>query len=139
MPDRPLLGVIAIVLSDDKVLLVQRSKTPDQGLWGFPGGHVELGETLAEAACRELAEETGLAGVAGPFLDVIDVIQRDADNLLHMHYALVAVAVTQVTGMPVAADDALDARWVSVVDIKSGVLPMSRGVARLVELAQALR
>ncbi|NRB33556.1 MAG: NUDIX hydrolase [Rhodobacteraceae bacterium] len=131
----PLLGVIAILVHDGAALLVQRSKKPDAGLWGFPGGHVELGEPVAEAALRELREETGVIATAGPVLDVIDVIQRDADGQVTVHYALVALRVDYVSGVPVAADDALDAAWVALEDIRAERLKMSRGVLRLIDLA----
>ena len=131
----PLLGVIAILIEDGHALLVQRSKPPDTGLWGFPGGHVELGETVTQAVLRELQEETGLAAQAGPVLDVIDVIQHDASGRVAVHYALVAIAVTYVSGTPVAADDALDAKWVPIPQIDAGALPMSNGVEELVRKA----
>ncbi len=60
-PQRPKLAVLAVCLHEGKFLLVQPPNPPDAGLWGFPGGHVELGETLVEAAARELHEETGVA------------------------------------------------------------------------------
>ena len=60
MADRPKLGAIAVVVRNDHVLLARRGKEPDAGLWGFPGGHVELGETALQAAVRELREETGV-------------------------------------------------------------------------------
>ena len=134
-PCHPLLGVIGVIVHEDHSLLVRRSKEPDAGLWGFPGGHVELGETVAAGAVRELSEETGITATAGPFLDVIDVIQRDADGQVTVHYALVALRVDYVSGVPVAADDALDAAWVALEDIRAERLKMSRGVLRLIDLA----
>src|SRR5271168_2663914 len=90
-PDRPIVAVLAVVLRGDKVLIVQRAQQPNAGRWGFPGGVLELGETVAEGAMRELKEETGV--VADPIgtLTVIDTIDRDDAGLVRFHYTLVAV------------------------------------------------
>ena len=132
----PLLGVIGVMVHKDQSLLVRRSKEPDAGLWGFPGGHVELGETVAAGAVRELSEETGITATAGPFLDVIDVIRQDSTGQTCVHYALVAVRLDFISGRPIAGDDALEAAWVPITDIKLGLLPMSDGVAALIAKAQ---
>ena len=132
----PVLGVIAVMVEDDRALLVQRSKQPDAGLWGFPGGHVELGETVAEAALRELREETGIIGTAGGVLDVVDVIVTSGDAVT-THYALVAISVQFVSGTVMAADDARDARWWQIETLASTPPPMSAGVMELVHQASA--
>ncbi|RQP06691.1 MAG: NUDIX domain-containing protein [Paracoccus sp. BP8] len=137
----PRLAALAVTLDGRgdaaRVLLVQRRNPPDAGLWGFPGGHVEPGETALQAAARELAEETGVIARPRAYIDNIDVIEHGADGALRFHFLLAAVRCDYVSGVPVAADDALDARWVSVEEIRSAALPLSARVADTV--ARALR
>ncbi len=110
-PDRPWVGVGVAVLQRGRVLLVRRGRPPRLGEWGIPGGAQNLGETLFEAAAREVREETGLE-IANPrVLTALDSITRDARGLVEYHYTLVEVAADCPEGDPVAADDALDARW----------------------------
>ena len=137
-PAAPVVGVLAVALTPGHVLLVQRRNPPDAGLWGFPGGKVEAGETVAEAALRELSEETGLIARPGPQLGTKDVLHHDDDGRLLFHYFLVALACIGADGDPVAADDAAEARWVPDADIHAGRLPMSPGVADLLAAARAV-
>ncbi|WP_300513054.1 NUDIX hydrolase [Aliiroseovarius sp.] len=132
----PLLGAIAVVIRGADVLLVQRGKAPDRGLWGYPGGGVEWGETVAEAAVRELAEETGVKATPGPLIGHSDVIRYEGDLVTH-HYFLAATLCTYVSGDPRAADDAADARWVPHEVVLQGKLPMSADVDRVLKLALA--
>jgi ADP-ribose pyrophosphatase YjhB (NUDIX family) len=111
MSPAPKLGAIAVVHRDGAVLLVRRRRAPARGLWGFPGGHVEWGETTAEAAIRELREETGVAAVARRELGTLDVIGRENGAVAH-HYVLVAHLCDWRGGEPVAGDDADRAEWV---------------------------
>jgi len=134
---RPTLGVLAVVLCEGAALLVQRANPPDQHLWSFPGGKVEPGETVAEAAVRELAEETGLFASAGPQLGTKEIIHRDESGALTWHFFLVAMLCENATGVVLAADDAAQARWVTDADIQAGTLPMSDGVAPLLAAARA--
>ncbi|MEM7710563.1 MAG: NUDIX hydrolase [Pseudomonadota bacterium] len=107
----PKVGALAVVERDGAVLMVRRAQAPAKGLWGFPGGHVEWGETARDAAIRELAEETGVTADPGVHLGVIDAIE-----VAH-HYLLVATRCHWRAGDPVAADDADAARWVPIADI----------------------
>lgn len=132
----PLLGALAVVLHDDRVLLVQRGKAPDAGLWGFPGGHVEWGETALSAAARELREETGVLATPRRYLGNLDVMRQSADGAVAHHYFLSAVACDFVSGTPVAADDAHDAAWVPFADVETGRLEMSTHVPDLLALAR---
>ena len=77
MTDNPKLAALAVVIRGDHVLLAKRRNEPDAGLWGFPGGHVDLGETALDAATRELHEETGVTARPLQYLTNIDVITRD--------------------------------------------------------------
>ncbi|WP_347268723.1 NUDIX hydrolase [Paracoccus sp. (in: a-proteobacteria)] len=133
----PRLAALAVLLDGGRVLLVQRRNPPDAGLWGFPGGHVEPGETALEAARRELAEETGVIGRPRAYLDNIDVIERGADGRLRFHFLLAAVACDLVSGQPVAADDALAADWVPIDEVLAGARPCSASVAGILRKAMA--
>src|SRR6185437_220639 len=78
-PDRPIVAVLAVVTRGDRALIVQRAQQPNAGRWGFPGGVLELGETVAEGAMRELLEETGITAEFGGWLNIHDAISRDED------------------------------------------------------------
>ncbi|MEM7643989.1 MAG: NUDIX hydrolase [Pseudomonadota bacterium] len=104
----PKVGALAVVERDGAVLMVRRARAPAAGLWGFPGGHVEWGETARDAAIRELAEETGVTARPGAHLGVIDAIGVDH------HYLLVATQCHWQAGEPVADDDADEALWVPI-------------------------
>lgn len=132
---RPALAVLAVVLHGDQVLLVRRRNPPDAGLWGYPGGHVEAGETALAAAARELAEETSVRGDPLGYLANLDTILRDADGRLEHHFFLVAVLCRYRGGTPQAGDDATHAAWVPVAQVLSGALPMSRDVDRVLRRA----
>lgn len=108
---QPKLGAIAVVHHDGRFLLVKRKKEPNANTWGFPGGHVELGETGLAAAARELFEETGVVGKADRYLTSIDAITVDGDDNVLFHYLLAVVVCTYQSGTPVAADDVSDAGW----------------------------
>lgn len=136
-PARPLVGVIAVVRRGKQLLLAQRSKGLYVGRWGFPGGHVELGEGVVAAALRELQEETGVvADPIGP-LTAIDEIGRDPNGALLWHYVLVAVLAEWRSGEAVAADDAAAVRWVTLDDIVSQAVPVLDQVEHVARLAFA--
>jgi ADP-ribose pyrophosphatase YjhB (NUDIX family) len=108
---RPKLGVSACVWRDGKVLLVERAKPPI-GIWAFPGGHVELGETLEQAAARELHEESGLTARFQGLLGLYDVIRRDDTGQVSIHYVIACYLGLAGPGEPVAGSDAALARFV---------------------------
>jgi len=128
----PKLGAIAVVVRKGRMLLVQRKKNPNAGTWGFPGGHVELGETAMQAAVRELAEETSVVATPNRYLTNLDVIVHDADGALQYHYLLAAVLCDYVSGEPVAADDAMDARWFAPDETHD--LPQTRNLQTVIGL-----
>lgn len=109
------------------MLLVRRINEPDAGFWGFPGGKVEHGETLREAAVRELREETGLTGVAGDILASLDDIHSENGEVRH-HYVLVAVACTAEPLEPRPDGDVNEARWFAVSSIGDEPRPISAQV-----------
>lgn len=106
----PKLGVSVSVWRDGKVLLVERAKAP-RGLWAFPGGHVEPGESLEAAAARELHEETGLTVRLEGLLGLYEVIRRDTAGQLTVHYVIACYMGHAGPGEPVAASDAAAAEW----------------------------
>jgi len=136
---RPKLGVSACVWRDGKVLLVERAKPP-KGMWAFPGGHLELGETLEEGAARELHEETGLRAEFHGLLGLYDVIRRDETGLVTIHYVIACYLGTAMPGDAVAASDAAAAAWVSPDDLGRYMLApniadaVARAKARLASL-----
>jgi 8-oxo-dGTP diphosphatase len=126
-PDRPIVAVLAVVLrpmgQETRALIVQRAQQPNAGRWGFPGGVLELGETVAEGAMRELLEETGIVAEPAGWLNVHDAISRDDAGRVQFHYTLIAVRGVWKSGDGVAADDAAACAWVSRDDILVGKYP----------------
>lgn len=116
-PDAPRVGVGAVVVRDGRVLLVKRGKPPSQGMWAIPGGRVELGETLQQAAERELREETGIIVRAGSPVYTFDVIMRDEDARVQFHYVIVDMLAEYLAGEACAGDDAYDAGWKTAREI----------------------
>ena len=133
-PPHPLPGVLALVVRDGRVLMVQRAREPDRGKWGFPGGLIELGETVTAAALRELREETGLTAEASDVVDVFDVITRDADGRVRYHFVLNVVICRWLAGEAVAGDDAAAVGWYGLAEIDDSALPCSSNVGRLARL-----
>ena len=107
-PDRPVVGVGAVVLVDGKVVLVRRAHEPLKGAWNLPGGVVEVGETLREACAREVLEETGLVVEVGTVIDVFDRIMRDAEGGVQSHFVLIDYVCRRVGGAPRPGTDASD-------------------------------
>lgn len=142
MSSSPIPAVIAVVIHEDRTLLVRRANPPDAGLWGFPGGKIEFGETVAEAVIRELLEETGIHAQARDIITTLDILVRDSSGAIERHYILMAVQCLWIAGEPVAGDDALEARWFDLAEVDSGRLPMSADVdviARRAHAASKLR
>ena len=136
-PDRPIVGVLAVVMRGDRALVVRRANPPLPGRWGFPGGVLELGETVAQGAMRELLEETGvIAEAAGP-LTVIDTIDRDPEGRIRYHYTLVAVIGRWQSGEGVAGDDADEVAWLTRAELVEQGLPTAPALLRLIDLALA--
>jgi len=116
-PERPVPAVSALVFRDGAVLLVKRRDEPSRGVWSPPGGSVELGETVQQAAAREALEETGVASRPDRIVDVRDVILRDGGGRIQWHYVLFAVLCDYVSGEPFPASDADNARFILLKDL----------------------
>ena len=118
-PARPFVGVGVVVWRDGKVLLVKRGQAPRRGHWSIPGGGQELGETLQEAACREVKEETGINIEVMGLIDVVDSIRQDDDGRVQFHYSLIDYAAIWKSGDLRAGDDAAECRWVDLDEAES--------------------
>lgn len=132
-PDRPILGVGGIIISQGKVLLIKRGKEPSYGKWSIPGGMVKLGETLHEAVRREVFEETGLEIEPLDFVEVFERVIRDKDNRIQYHYVLVDFFCRHISGEARAASDALETCWVPPEEIPKYI--MTTGTADVIKKA----
>lgn len=107
------LAVGAVVIVDDRILLIRRGRGPAEGLWSLPGGRVEHRELIAEAVVRELAEETGLEGVCGPLVGIVERFAEDHHFVILDHH----VTLLDPDAAPVAGDDAAEVAWVPLADV----------------------
>src|SRR5437660_12440675 len=110
-PESPLVGVGAIIIEGGRVVLVKRAHPPLQAQWSIPGGVLEVGEFVREAAIREAREETGLIVEPGELLGVYDRILRNEEQRVQYHYVLIDFLCRRVGGELQAASDAADVRW----------------------------
>jgi 8-oxo-dGTP diphosphatase len=110
-PETPLVGIGAIIIENARVVLVKRAHPPLQAEWSIPGGVLEVGELVREAAIREAREETGLTVEPGELLGVYDRVLRDADKRVQYHYVLIDFLCHRVWGNLAAASDAAEVRW----------------------------
>jgi 8-oxo-dGTP diphosphatase len=135
-PDRPYVGVGAVIVAGGKVLIVKRKYDPLAGQWSLPGGGVELGETLEDSIVREMREETGLDIEVGPVIEVFDRITRDEDGEVRYHFVLVDYLCWPVGGELRASSDVADARFVDPSELPAYNLTKkaSEVIARALEL-----
>jgi 8-oxo-dGTP diphosphatase len=113
-PVRPIVGVGAVIVQDDAVVLIRRRYEPLAGRWSLPGGTLELGETLEVGVAREIAEETGLDVRVGPVIEVFDRIIRDEDARVRYHFVLVDYLCWPIGGTLRSGSDVDDAVLVPV-------------------------
>jgi len=116
-PEQPIVGVGAAVVDAGRILLARRGKEPARGWWTFPGGVVELGESVEDAVRREVLEETGLEIELERLLVVVDRIERDADGRVLYHYIIIDYLARPVGGSLRAGDDADGVLWADLADL----------------------
>lgn len=119
-PGAPLVGVGVVVLNEPgQVLLVKRGRPPRAGEWSLPGGLIDLGERLTDAAVREVREECGIEIAVQGFVATFEPIIRDGAGEIEYHYVIIDYWATHVAGEAVAQDDASDVAWVAMTDLES--------------------
>ena len=131
-PETPRIGVGAVVIHEGRVLLVKRGHPPLAGEWSIPGGVLEVGETVREAAAREALEETGLVVEPKELLGVFDRILRDPAGKLQYHYVLIDFLCRRVGGEVCAASDAAEVRWCTPAEVET--LPLPKDTAEVIRL-----
>jgi ADP-ribose pyrophosphatase YjhB (NUDIX family) len=142
-PDAPRVGVGAVVLDGDRVLLVQRGRAPSQGKWSVPGGLLDLGERLEDAVVREVEEECGLRvqvlGLCGVLDRIVHGDEPDADGrgLVRYHWVIIDYVAAVVGGTLQAGSDAAQARWVPLADLDR--YDTTAGLASMIQRAVSLR
>ena len=126
-PERPIVGVGAVIFDEDRVLLIRRGHAPMQGEWPLPGGALELGETLEDGVKREVLEETGLIVEPMAMIEAFDRIARDDAGRVQFHYVLVDYLCRIIGGSAACASDATDLRWAARDELES-IAPFTREV-----------
>jgi ADP-ribose pyrophosphatase YjhB (NUDIX family) len=116
-PERPLVGIGAVVRRGNRVLLLRRAKPPRANAWSLPGGLQRLGETVFAAAAREVREETGVIAQGWRLIAIADLIEHDDAGRVRYHYTLIDVAATWCSGDAVAGDDASAVAWADLDDL----------------------
>jgi 8-oxo-dGTP diphosphatase len=124
------------VFRDGRALLAARGRPPNEGVYSLPGGRVEPGETLAEAALRELREEVGVEASLTGFVAFVEIIERDDDGRVRLHVVIAAHAAQWVAGEPRTGPEARDIRWVTEAEIAE--LPTTAGLSGVLGQAFAL-
>ncbi len=130
---RPTLAASAAVFKGPLVLLARRAANPGAGLWSLPGGRVEAGETLAEAAAREVMEEVGVEVEIVGLATALDVILRNKAGELKAHYVVAAHAALWRAGEPMIGEEAAEVGWFRPEEVAG--LPTTAGLAGVVEQA----
>ena len=126
-----------VVVKNSGVLLVRRGQEPSKGLWSVPGGLVELGETIEDAARREMAEETGISIKIVRLLDVADNIVRDGQGKIRFHYVLIDFLAHPLTSSVKAQSDASKARWVKFNELTD--YPLTKGATKLIRKINTMK
>ncbi len=135
-PQRPLIGASVAVFRDGKVLLAARVNTESAPIYSLPGGLVEIGETLEEAALREVMEEVGVTARIIGFAGHVEVIDRDPDGKVRRHFVVNAFAAEWVEGEPVTGPEAPHIQWVDPHAI--GGIAVTKGLGAVLKKATTL-
>lgn len=132
-PARPILAVSTAVIRDGRVLLAQRAKPPGAGLYSLPGGLVEIGETVAEAAARELMEEVSVTAQPLGLCGARDIIIPDDEGRIARHFVVLCYAARWIAGEGTISPEAADIRWMRQQDVSD--LPVTEGLIDIVAAA----
>ena len=132
-PTRPFLAASVAVFRENRVLVAARARPPLDTVYGLPGGLVEPGETLGQAALRELREEVGVEAALIGFVAPIEFIERDDEGRVRHHFVICAHAARWTAGEPQAGEEARDVRWVREDDV--AMLPITPGLAGVLRQA----
>jgi 8-oxo-dGTP diphosphatase len=116
-PAQPVVGVGAVVVRGDRALIVKRMYEPRKGEWSLPGGMLHLGESLADAARREVMEETGLDVHPEAIIETFDRVHRDPDGRIHYHFVIVDFVCRSLEGEAVAGSDAEAVAWATSAEL----------------------
>jgi 8-oxo-dGTP diphosphatase len=120
-PSQPIVGVGVVIMEGGRLVLVRRGAEPALGKWSFPGGAVELGETVREAAVREAKEECGLDVeiVEETPMDAYDILELDEEGRLRYHYVLLQFLAEPKDGVLEPTSDVTDARWIPLEEAEN--------------------
>ncbi len=129
-PARPILAVGTVVVRDGCVLLARRGKAPSRGKWSVPGGAVNVGESLEDAARREIREECGIEVELTDTVEVIERITRDETDRIRFHYVIVDYVARWRSGEAGPSEEASEVRWVRPEDLEA--LDMTAGTAEVI-------
>ena len=132
-PQRPYLAVSAAIIRDGKVLVVRRARQPALGIFTLPGGGVETGETLMQAATREVREETSMDIEPVALAGHREAIVRDAQGRVERHFVIPCFAARWLSGEPVLNEELDDARWLDPAALLG--LRTTEGLAEIVAAA----
>lgn len=135
-PIRPFVAASVAVFRGDRVLLAARTKPPADQLFSLPGGLVETGETLQEAALRELEEEVGVRADIAGFAGQVEVIERDEEGRCRRHFVVNAFAARWLAGEGTPGDEAADVIWAGPADIEG--IAITPGLAGILARARAI-
>ena len=137
-PERPMVGVGGVVISNGRTLLIRRGGPPLEGRWSIPGGMLEVGETLVEGVRRELGEETGIEVRVGDLIEVFERINVDGDGKTRYHFVVVDYLCEAVSGEARAGSDVIDVAWATPSELEKYSLPetATRVILKAFEMAR---
>ncbi len=132
-PASPVPAVAVMVRRGDAVLMIKRGKEPKKGTWTVPGGSIEPGEAIFQAAKREVMEETGLSVQPLEAFTAVDAIYHDGRGRLRFHYVIIYIEAAYLGGEAVAGDDATEACWVNFENISKGFRDAEPGTLQIIK------